>query len=91
MVTIADLEKEIELIKQRNKKVEADKAWETSWSRKVVIAGVTYVGISFFLWGTNFIEPFKAAIVPSIAFVLSTLSIPFFKNIWLKFIYKQSL
>ena len=29
-----DLEKEIEQIKLRNKKVELDKAWETSWTRK---------------------------------------------------------
>lgn len=89
MATISDLEKEIALIKQRNKRVEADKAWETSWSRKLVIAGVTYIGISFFLWGTNFIRPFEAAIIPTIAFVLSTLSIPFFKNLWLKYIFKK--
>ena len=33
-----DLEKEIEQIKQRNKKVELDKAWETSWTRKICIS-----------------------------------------------------
>jgi len=89
MATLADLEKEIEAIKQRNKKVEMEKAWETSWGRKFVIAGVTYIGISSFLWATNFDKPFEGAIVPSIAFVLSTLSIPLFKNLWQKYIFKK--
>ena len=30
-----DLNKEIEEIKKRNKRVELDKAWETSWTRKI--------------------------------------------------------
>ena len=38
-----ELEKEIELIKMRNKRVEADKAWETSWTRKICIAVLTYL------------------------------------------------
>ena len=32
---INNLEKEIEKIKERNKKVELDKAWETSWIRRI--------------------------------------------------------
>lgn len=30
-----ELEKEIEQIKARNKRVELDKAWETSWTRRI--------------------------------------------------------
>ena len=30
-----DLEKEIIQIKERNKRVELDKKWETSWTRKL--------------------------------------------------------
>lgn len=30
-----DIEKEINDIKERNKKVELNKAWETSWTRKL--------------------------------------------------------
>ena len=33
-----NLEKEIESIKKRNKRVELDKAWETSWTRKICIS-----------------------------------------------------
>ncbi len=32
-----DIEKEINDIKERNKKVELNKAWETSWTRKYVL------------------------------------------------------
>jgi len=33
----AQLEAEIKKIHGRNKRVEADKAWETSWTRKLII------------------------------------------------------
>ena len=32
-----DLQNEIIKIKERNKKVESDKKWETSWTRKICI------------------------------------------------------
>ena len=35
-----DLEKEIEQIKVRNKRVEKDKAWETSWIRRICIMDI---------------------------------------------------
>ena len=40
---LKDLEKEIENIKERNKKVELDKSWETSWTRKLCICILTYI------------------------------------------------
>ena len=80
-----DLEKEIQAIKERNKKVEIDKAWETSSFRKVVIAFLTYLVIVIFFFGAGLPNPFVNAIVPAIGFVLSTLSLPIFKKIWLKY------
>lgn len=38
-----ELEKEIIKIKERNKKVELDKKWETSWTRKICICILTYI------------------------------------------------
>ena len=43
MATLKELEREIGKIKQRNKKVEADKAWETSTTRKAIISIFTYL------------------------------------------------
>lgn len=89
MVTIQDLENEIQKIKERNNRVEADKAWEVSWSRKVVIVGVTYVAIALFLLVTNFDKPWEGAIIPTLGFLLANITIPFFKNLWVKYIYRK--
>ena len=82
MTSINDLEKEILAIKARNKKVEMDKAWETSWTRKFLLMLFTYSGIGFYLRAINIEKPWLNAIVPSIGFLLSTLTLPFFKKIW---------
>ena len=79
-----NLEKEIKNIKSRNKKVESDKAWETSWTRRIIILALTYIVIVIFFYSANIEKPFINSIVPALAFVLSTLTLPFFKKIWLK-------
>ena len=89
MVTIHELEKEINEIKNRNKRVEVDKTWETSWARKVIVSVFTYFVIAFFFLFAGVTDPFVNAIVPALAFILSTASLPFFKNLWMKYIYKK--
>jgi len=84
-----DLKSEIENIKKRNKKVETDKAWETCISRKILISLLTYSAITLFFFYTKLEKPFINAIVPTIGFVLSTLSMPIFKKYWIKFLYKN--
>lgn len=84
-----DIQKEIEKIQLRNKNVEADKAWETSLSRKVIIAVLTYIVIVLFFYFAGFDKPFINAIVPTLWFLLSTLSMWIFKKTWIKNIYKR--
>ncbi|MFC1732947.1 hypothetical protein ACFL6I_21820 [candidate division KSB1 bacterium] len=84
----ASIKKEIEKIKQRNKKVEADKAWETSWSRKIIVAILTYIVIVVFFYFAGLPKPFVNSIVPAVAFVLSTSTLPYFKKFWLKHTHK---
>ncbi|MFA6190120.1 MAG: hypothetical protein WC711_01220 [Candidatus Staskawiczbacteria bacterium] len=79
-----DFEKEINLIKERNKKVEQDKAWETSWARKILVAVLTYIVIVIFFYFAKLEKPFANAIVPTLGFVISTFSISLFKNWWIK-------
>jgi len=83
------LEQEISKIKERNSKVEADKAWETSLFRKALIAILTYAVIVLFFYFADLQKPFINAIVPTMGFVLSTLSVPVFKNLWIKHFYKK--
>ena len=84
-----EIEKEINKIKKRNKKVEADKAWETSKVRKILIAIFTYVVIVLFFWVMALPSPLINAIVPTVGFVFSTLSLPYFKKYWIKKVYKK--
>lgn len=84
-----DVEKEIEKINQRNKRVEVDKAWEISWTRKIVVAILTYVVVVLFFVFAELPDPFLNSIVPTLAFVISTSSLPIFKKIWLSFNKKE--
>ena len=83
MTTIELLEKEINKIKERNKRVEADKAWETSWARRLLVFLLTYIVIVIFFIVADLPKPFLNSLVPALAFVLSTLSVSIFKKIWL--------
>jgi len=78
-----DVKKRLTAIEQRNKKVELDKSWETSWSRKIIIAVLTYATIVLFFFVAQLPKPLVNSIVPTAGFVLSTLSLPFFKKLWI--------
>jgi len=84
-----NIEKEIKAIKERNLRVEADKAWETSVARKILIAIFTYVVIVIFFVLAELPNPYINALITAVAFVLSTLSMPYFKKYWVKKVYKK--
>lgn len=78
-----NIEKRIEAIERRNAKVEADKAWETSLARKVILLITTYLLISVYMTIINIEKPWLNAIIPSLGFLVSTLTIQRAKDIWL--------
>ena len=80
-----DLNKEIEEIKNRNKRVELDKKWETSWTRKICICIVTYIIVVAYSYIVrNYDNIFLSSLVPVIGFTLSTLSLKYVRKIWEK-------
>jgi len=82
---IKELEKEIISIKERNKKVELDKNWETSWTRKICICVLTYIVVVVYSYLINRISNvFLSSLVPVIGFALSTLSLRFVRKSWEK-------
>lgn len=83
------LEKRIDDIESRNKRVETDKAWETSWTRRLLLILFTYLAIGFYLNAIKVSNPWLSAIVPAVAFILSTLTLPFFKELWVKYLNKK--
>ena len=83
-LTLENLEQEIQKLKQRNKKVEADKAWETSFERKVLVVVLTYVLISIVMYFLEIDKPLVNAIIPTCWYLLSTVSIWLLKNIYIE-------
>lgn len=79
----------LNIIEERNKRVELDKAWETSVTRKIIIAILTYLVIVLFFITANLPNPFVNSIVPTVGFILSTLSLPYFKKFWISRINKK--
>ena len=80
-----NFEKEIKKIQERNKKVELDKAWETSKTRKISIAVLTYFVMVLVMYSLDMDNPFIGAIIPTLGFTLSTFSLDFIKEFWKKF------
>ena len=79
-----NFEEEIKKIKARNQKVELDKAWETSKTRKFSIAILTYFVMVLVMYSLNMESPFTGAIIPTLGFTLSTFSLDFIKEFWKK-------
>jgi len=77
-----DLLERIEKLENRNKRVEADKAWETSWSRRLSIMTLTYLVVVVYLRFVIHINPWLNALVPVTGFFLSTLTLSFLKQRW---------
>jgi hypothetical protein len=80
---------EIERIKERNRRVEADKAWEIGKTRRVIIAAITYTVVAVFLIMINAPYPWLNALIPVAGFILSTLTLTFFKRRWIRYFYRN--
>ena len=82
-----ELKRELEEIKQRNKRVELDKKWETSITRKIFICILTYIVVLIY---SNMVNKsnniFLSSLVPVIGFFLSTLSLRIIRKIWENYI-----
>ncbi len=89
MTDLLNLEERVLKIEKRNKEVELNKSWEISWTRKVLLVIFTYFSISLYLKYIVGIDPWINAIVPAIGFLLSTLTLPYFKKVWEKWIFKK--
>lgn len=81
--SIKELEERITNIENRNKKVEGDKAWETSTLRKVLILILTYIFAVLYLKIADTTNPFFGAVVPTVGFFLSTQTLNIIKKKWL--------
>lgn len=82
---IKQIRTQLETIQARNNRVEADKAWETSKTRRGLIAVLTYLVLVIFLYSIKTPRPWTNALVPAIGFYLSTLTITKAKRLWWRY------
>lgn len=80
---VAALEKRVDKIEERNRRVEGDKAWELSKTRSAFIAISTYLLIYIFMKLINDDHPFLNALVASIGYIVSNSTYGFIKKWWL--------
>lgn len=84
MEEIEKLKEKIRNLEERNERVEADKAWETSRFRVILITIITYIIAGLVLRVIGVGNPFLNALIPTLGYFLSTLSLPFIKKWWIK-------
>ena len=82
-----NIEERIMKIEDRNKRVELDKKWETSWTRRICIMILTYIVVIIYSYViSKYTNIFLSSLVPVIGFTLSTLSLKLVRKIWEKLI-----
>ena len=82
---MSEIEQKIKNIEERNKRVELDKKWETSWTRKICIIILTYIVVIIYSYViSKYTNIFLSSLVPVIGFTLSTLSLNLVRKLWEK-------
>ena len=82
---VRELAERVIEITERNKRVELDKKWETSLTRKICIAVLTYIVVIIYTSITNKVSNvFLSSLVPVMGFLLSTLSLKWVRKVWEK-------
>lgn len=83
MLDQQQIEETLRAIEERNIRVEADKAWETSLARRSIVAVMTYAIAAALLYSMGLPDPWLNALIPTAGYLLSTVSIPFVKKRWI--------
>jgi hypothetical protein len=83
LLRLVAIEDSIAAIGERNRRVESDKAWEVSFTRRATICFLTYVTTAGVFWCLSVDSPFRNALIPLCGYLISTLTVPWVKKIWL--------
>ncbi len=84
MNNLNNVEKRLEAIEERNERVEQDKAWETSLTRRATITVSTYIVVASYLIVIGNDKPLFNALVPATGYLLSTLVLGKIRGLWQK-------
>jgi hypothetical protein len=78
-----NIEERLRKIEERNKRVELEKAWETSFARSLSIIVITYILATVVMYLIDVPKPYLNSIIPTLGYFLSIQSLPFIKKYWL--------
>lgn len=78
------LQSEIGAIRERNQRVEGDKAWETSWQRRLFLLLATYLLTAIVFAAIGVEHCFRNALIPTLGYLLSTFTLPLLKHRYLQ-------
>jgi hypothetical protein len=81
---LENLEAEVRLIQERNLRVSADKAWETSLFRVLAVSVMIYLVACFVLFMLGVESFLSSALIPAVGYFLSTQSLPPIKRWWMQ-------
>lgn len=81
---LSELERRVSEIEKRNARVEKDKAWETSFTRIVVVSLLTYFVAVLAFWILGNQQFLLSALVPTAGFILSVQSVPLVRKWWME-------
>ena len=83
------IEEELRAVKERNSRVEGDKAWEGSLFRQGSVALITYVVAAVLLRLIDAEHFLLGAFVPAAGFILSVQTLPSLKRWWVERFFKR--
>src|SRR5689334_7596308 len=81
---LEDIRRELAELRERNIRVEREKAWETSWARRLLVAAMTWLGAWLWLRELGAEHAALQALVPSGAYAVSTLTLPVLRRWWMR-------
>lgn len=84
LTRLENIEFQLNEIKKRNQKVELEKSWEVSKTRKISIVLITYLFTSLVFYILKVENYFANAVIPTLGYFLSTQSLPVLKSIWMQ-------
>ena len=88
---IVHLESTLRAIEDRNRRVEEDKAWETSRLRVLAVVVVTYIVTAIVFGLFHISERYLIdALIPTVAFFLSTRTLSILKRWWITRYFRTS-
>lgn len=76
------LESRISALESRNARVENDKMWETSYTRRIFILVMTYGVLGLYMKILGIEYWYLHALVPTCGYFLSTLALPMVRRVW---------